>query len=72
MRGIGSTPKRATAWSLRSFHLPEVRLFCERAYSRLERFAAILVPSQIPLLADGGGDGGGGSGDGGIKGPQRE
>src|SRR5271166_2582161 len=31
----------------------------------LERFAALLVPSKIPLLADGGGDGGGGSGDGG-------
>jgi hypothetical protein len=30
------------------------------AYSRLERFAAIFVPSQIPLFADGGGDGGGG------------
>src|SRR5271165_6744054 len=34
-------------------------------YTTLERFAALLVPSKIPLLADGGGDGGGGSGDGG-------
>ena len=35
-------------------------------YTTLERFAALLVPSKIPLLADGGGDGGGGSGDGGA------
>src|SRR5271166_1032858 len=34
-------------------------------YTTLERFAALLVPSKIPLLVDGGGDGGGGSGDGG-------
>src|SRR5271166_3988011 len=34
-------------------------------YTTLERFAALLVHSKIPLLADGGGDGGGGSGDGG-------
>jgi len=34
-------------------------------HTTLERFAAALVPSRIPLLADGGGDGGGGSGDGG-------
>src|SRR5208283_5453025 len=34
-------------------------------YTTLERFVALLVPSKIPLLADGGGDGGGGSGDGG-------
>ena len=34
-------------------------------YTTLERFAALLVPSKIPLLADGGGDSGGGSGDGG-------
>src|SRR5271165_3349674 len=34
-------------------------------YTTLEGFAALLVPSKIPLLADGGGDGGGGSGDGG-------
>src|SRR5208337_3007130 len=37
-------------------------------YTTLERFAALLVPSKIPLLADGGGDGGGGSGDGGGTG----
>src|SRR5271166_4393394 len=37
-------------------------------YTTLERFAALLVPSKIPLLADGGGDGGGGSGDGGGAG----
>ena len=36
-------------------------------YTTLERFAALLVPSKIPLLADGGGDGGG-SGDGGGDG----
>ena len=37
-------------------------------YTTLERFAALLVPSKIPLLADGGGDGSGGSGDGGGDG----
>src|SRR5580700_4988875 len=37
-------------------------------YTTLERFAALLVPSKIPLLADGGGDSGGGSGDGGGDG----
>src|SRR5271167_4194530 len=37
-------------------------------YTTLQRFAALLVPSKIPLLADGGGDGGGGSGDGGGTG----
>ena len=37
-------------------------------YTTLERFVALLVPSKIPLLADGGGDGGGGSGDGGGTG----
>src|SRR5271165_3643632 len=37
-------------------------------YTTLERFTALLAPSKIPLLADGGGDGGGGSGDGGGTG----
>src|ERR1700730_13663722 len=44
--------------------------FLRTVHSRLERFAALLTPSKIPFLADGGGgdgggDGGGGSGDGG-------
>src|SRR5271165_6725849 len=38
-------------------------------YTTLQRFAALLVPSKIPLLADGGGDGdGGGTGTGGGNG----
>jgi len=41
------------------------RAFLRTAFSRLERFAVLLVPFKIPLLADGGGDGGGGGGDGG-------
>ena len=43
------------------------QILLRAGYSHFERFAALLVPSKIPLLADGGGDGGGdgGSGDGG-------
>ena len=37
-------------------------------YTTLQRFAALLVPSKISLLADGGADGGGGRGDGGSTG----
>ena len=36
------------------------QILLRAGYSHLERFAALLVPSKIPLLADGDGGGDGG------------